>query len=839
MCSQSVSGQSLINNIVIPLKDAPSSPLDRTPVKGGAPMPPDQSLRGRINVMTGPLSGSKPLLNELRAVQEQRLQKPGGTPRRPVQLRDGGIPQTGSGPGSLKTGSGKVGSETMTPEAKHIATFKADYAHSMESLGKFPAPDGKTAHVLLANAANAKGLLVDFLFERRAQLGGEFAGLNKEQLADRLGQAPLARLAAADRMTVAELRSLRQTCLDRLNVMADTRDNAGREGKASDKIKELDGYLKNAASILNGVSDHWEDADMCMMLDNLLKQSLKGEAPDRTVTAPLFAEVMKDLPKPLSWSELGKLPSDDPRRKQDRWVKQIGNICDQALDVVFTGIANLAGERALLRRGASGPESTLRSFNISRSSAWWVENQGAFNYGMALLSLYKETGRIPLPSEGKYFDTLPNFVNPREDLGDHMKGGEGLPPSATLDRKLQKLLQGLMPANVDNSAGKSALRAAVWKFDQALRFNARDRILVGLSPHPGRQIRQYVKSTPLSFWQKKTLTKRLLAVLDQHVLRVPPGGQKLTQGAQGAPRLVSLKPGETPVLVKDMLPGQGNGPMLREMVMQEIGRDNPHIPKVLGIGVSQPDAKGKAGGPPKLSLVMEAIPGKSLNSYLHTGFEEEDKKEETLITRLPPQDRGKVAAHLVAGGIRGLAPLHARGLVHMDIKPGNIMLDKNSLEGRLIDFGSACIPGAVTEKTPGYVPPDCFVASLASDVYALGVSLMQLAMGTLTDKHTDQWATNLKHEYWKEHPEAKPLRKAARIMMDPVGARRPTLEQLLAILDGRPVPAREEGKDGASSEAIAILKKVFDPGGDWAGGRDVLAESMRRTESGPVNQPSR
>lgn len=846
MCSQSVSGQSLINKVVIPLKDAPSSPHERTPVKGGAPMPPDQSLRGRINVMTGPLSGSKPLLNELRAVQEQRLQKPGGTPppktegtsRQPMQVRDGGVPQTGSGPGSLKTGSGKVGSETMTPEAKHIATFKADYAHSMESLGKLPAPDGKTAHVLLANAANAKGLLVDFLFERRAQLGGEFAGLNKEQLADRLGQAPLARLSAADRMTVAELRSLRQTCLDRLNIMADTRDSAGLGEAASNRIKELDQYLKTAESILDAVITTWggQTNELCLTLDSFLKQSLKGETPDRTVTAPVFEEMMKDLPKPLSWSELEKLPNDDPRRKQDRWVKQIRNTCDQALDVVFTGIANLAGERALLQRGISGPESTLRSFNISRSSAWWAENQGVFNYGMTLLNLCKETGRIPLPEEGKFFETLPHFVNLRGKFGDHMEDGKGLPPSGALDRELQALLQGLMPAKVDNSASKSALRAAVWKFDQALRFNARDRILVGLSPHPGQQIRQYVKSTPLFSWQKKTLAKRLMAVLDQHVLRVPPGGQKLTQGAQGAPRLVSLKPGEAPVLVKDMLPGQSSGPMLREMVMQEIGRDNPHIPRVIGIGVPQADAKGKAGGPPQLSLVMEAIPGKSLNSYLHTGFEEEDKKEDTLVTGLPPQDRGKVAAHLVAGGIRGLAPLHARGLAHMDVKPGNIMLDTNSLEGRLIDFGSACIPGAVTEKTPGYVPPDCFVASLASDVYALGVSLMQLAMGTLTDKHTGQWAKNLDHEYWKEHPEAKPLRDAARIMMDPVGARRPTLEQLLAILDGRPVPAREEGKDGASSEAIAILKKVFDPGGEWAGGRDVLAEGMRRTESGPVNQ---
>lgn len=834
MCSQSISGQGSIQSTTVTPLQTPAPTIVTGTVKGGAPTPPDATLRARRNNVAPQLSGGKGKL-ESKTVQEQRSLKP----ELPVQPKDGGTPRTGSGTGSPeigsgKTGSGKTGSETITPEAKNIAKFKADYARGMENLGELPAPDDKTAQVLLTNAANAKGLLVDFLFERRAQLGGEFANLSKEQLADRQDGAPMTRLSAADRMVVAELRTLRQACMDRLNALADMRDNAGLAEKASDRIQNLDRYLKNAESIIDEVATTWavDGKEISLELDKLLRQSLKGEAPDRTKTAQVFAEVMKDLPKPLSWSELRSLPKDDPRLAQNRWVKQMWDNCDQAFDVIFTGIANLAGERALLQRGVSGPESTLRSFDISRSSAWWAENQAMFKYGMSLLNLCKETGRIPLPSEGKGFTTLPNFVNLSEIFGNHTEGGKGLPPSGALDGELQAMLQGLMPAEVDKSARKSALRSAVWKFDQDLRFNAHDRILVGLSSNPGQQIRQYVKSTPLSFWQKRTLTKQLLAVLDRHLLRVPDGGQKLTQGAQGAPRLVSLKPGEAPVLVKDILPGQNNGPMLREMVMQEIGRDNPHIPKVIGIGVQQPGKSGRADASTKLSLVMEAIPGKSLNSYLKIGFEEEDSKTDTLLTGLSPQDRGKVAAHLVAGGIRGLAPLHARGLAHMDVKPGNIMLDKNSLEGRLIDFGSACIPGAVTEKTIGYVPPDCFVASLASDVYALGVSLMQLAMGTITDKHPEKWAENLGDEYWKNHQEAQPLREAAEIMMDKVGANRPTLEQLLAILDGRPVPAREEGKGGASPEHIEILKKVFAPKGDWAGGRDVLAEGMRRAESG-------
>jgi serine/threonine-protein kinase len=85
-----------------------------------------------------------------------------------------------------------------------------------------------------------------------------------------------------------------------------------------------------------------------------------------------------------------------------------------------------------------------------------------------------------------------------------------------------------------------------------------------------------------------------------------------------------------------------------------------------------------------------------------------------------------------------LAAAHARGVVHLDIKPDNILLDSNG-HAAVADFGIARVlaasgaaqPGMVS-GTPHYMSPEQVAGDQLdgrADVYALGVVLYQLATG--------------------------------------------------------------------------------------------------------------
>ncbi|MEV7370723.1 serine/threonine-protein kinase [Streptomyces sp. NPDC090301] len=126
----------------------------------------------------------------------------------------------------------------------------------------------------------------------------------------------------------------------------------------------------------------------------------------------------------------------------------------------------------------------------------------------------------------------------------------------------------------------------------------------------------------------------------------------------------------------------------------------------------------------KLFLVMELVEGDSLAG----------SPSDPLL--LPAERVAVVAAHAAAG----LAAAHRQGVVHRDIKPGNLLVDADGTV-KLADFGIARFvddPSAALTTTGQIVGTGLYLAperalgqpaSPASDVYSLGCVLYQLLTG--------------------------------------------------------------------------------------------------------------
>ena len=100
------------------------------------------------------------------------------------------------------------------------------------------------------------------------------------------------------------------------------------------------------------------------------------------------------------------------------------------------------------------------------------------------------------------------------------------------------------------------------------------------------------------------------------------------------------------------------------------------------------------------------------------------------------------AVPLLVGATRGLAATHAVGVLHRDVKPDNLFVDRLTSGVKLIDFGIALAPGAQDQAppdrvlgSPAYIAPERLrldtQGSPATDVFSLGVVFYE----TLTGRH--------------------------------------------------------------------------------------------------------
>ncbi len=182
----------------------------------------------------------------------------------------------------------------------------------------------------------------------------------------------------------------------------------------------------------------------------------------------------------------------------------------------------------------------------------------------------------------------------------------------------------------------------------------------------------------------------------------------------------------TQVAIKVMrAPLAGDDELARRFAVEiEAARrvQHPHVVEVLG--------HGRADG--LVYLVMELVTGRSLDAVV---------LDEAPLDPLRVATLGRQIAS-------GLGAVHAAGVVHRDLKPGNVIIQRDA-QGRdhakLVDFGLAfpTPTGDALDRvtavdlrvgTPEFMAPEYIIDGsfdARSDLYALGVILYECASGRL------------------------------------------------------------------------------------------------------------
>jgi len=166
-------------------------------------------------------------------------------------------------------------------------------------------------------------------------------------------------------------------------------------------------------------------------------------------------------------------------------------------------------------------------------------------------------------------------------------------------------------------------------------------------------------------------------------------------------------------LLKGLLPHLREDARYREMLHKELEllmrAQHPSI--VQAVSLEEVEGLGEC-------IVMEYVDGWTLKEW--------------LATNPPMPDRRKVTEELV----NVTSYLHRLNIVHRDLKPSNIMVTRNGMNVKLIDFGLADSDAYAVLKqpagTPRYMAPEQAKGNepdVRNDIYSLGVILDDMHLG--------------------------------------------------------------------------------------------------------------
>ena len=174
------------------------------------------------------------------------------------------------------------------------------------------------------------------------------------------------------------------------------------------------------------------------------------------------------------------------------------------------------------------------------------------------------------------------------------------------------------------------------------------------------------------------------------------------------------------------------GRLVAVKVLQPLGTEGPNARRRLGREV---ETMRRVRSPYVAEVLDADVTGEF--PYIVTRFVAGPTLEEMVRRRGPLPGPG--LRKLAYGTAEALAAIHAAGVVHRDLKPGNVMLAED--RPIVIDFGIAQAGDAtrltqtgLVMGTPGYLAPEVIEgqpSSPASDVHCWGATMVFAATGRL------------------------------------------------------------------------------------------------------------
>jgi hypothetical protein len=306
-------------------------------------------------------------------------------------------------------------------------------------------------------------------------------------------------------------------------------------------------------------------------------------------------------------------------------------------------------------------------------------------------------------------------------------------------------------------------------------------------------------------------------------------------GAGGMGRVyLSFTPGGRPVAVKLIRGELASDPEFRERFAREVSIAQ----QVNGIHIAQLIDSGSDRGVPWLASAYVA--GPSLAQVV------------SACGALPPATVLALAGRIA----ESLAAIHATGMVHRDLKPGNILLDESG--PKVIDFGivRAATPTATGRSShrtfigsPPFMAPEQIrgrKVTPATDVFALGATIYYLSTGE--SAFQADFADGVLYRVMHDEPDyeacPEPVRELIRACLRKEPEERPTTQR---IIEGcraagagpvTPLPDAVRAMIQARAQALAMVasRPVQTPSPLAAPGDSDETEQETGTDPGQLGQ---